>query len=165
MEMKRKTVLLSVLLLIFGFVSIQAQEAIAASGGEATGSGGEVSYTVGQAFYVTHSGTTGSLAEGVQQAIEISVVVGVDKPGITLNISAYPNPTTNFLHLEVDASLSQNIQSLRYQLFDLNGRMLASEEIVSDVTTIVTSQLSPATYFVKVLGNNEELKTFKVIKY
>jgi hypothetical protein len=165
MEMKQKTVLLSVLLLIFGFVSIQAQEALAASGGEATGSGGAVSYTVGQAFYVTHSGTTGSLAEGVQQPIEISVVVGIDKPGITLNISAYPNPTTNILYLEVDASFSQNNQSLRYQLFDLSGRMLASEEIVNDVTTIVTSQLNPATYFVKVLGDDKELKTFKVIKY
>ncbi len=165
MEIKHKTVLFSALLLIFGFFSIQAQEAVAASGGEATGSGGEVSYTVGQAFYVTNTGTSVSIAEGVQQAIEISVVSGIDEPGITLNISAYPNPTTNFLHLEVDASASQNIQLLRYQLFDLNGRLLASEEIVSDVTTIVTSQLSPATYFVKVLGDNKELKTFKVIKY
>ena len=165
MEMKHKTVLFSALLMIFGLLSMQAQEAVATSGGEASGSGGAVSYTVGQAFYVTHTGTSVSIAEGVQQPIEISVVTGVDEPGITLNISAYPNPTTNFLHLEVDASFSQIIQSLRYQLFDLNGRLVASEEIVSDVTTIVTSQLSPSTYFVKVLGDNKVLKSFKVIKY
>jgi hypothetical protein len=165
MEMKHKTALLSILLLIFGFISIQAQFAIPASGGDASGSGGSASYTVGQVFYSTNTGTSVSVAEGVQQPYEISVVSGLDKQGINLNISAYPNPTVNFLHLEVDASTSQNIQKLRYQLFDLNGRLLASEIIVSDVTTIVTSQLSPATYFVKVLGDDIELKTFKIIKY
>ena len=163
--MKHKKVLLSTLLLIFGFISIQAQVAIPASGGEATGSGGSVSYTVGQVFDAINTGTTGSVTEGVQQPYEISVMTGIDEPGIDLNISTYPNPTTNFLYLEVDAAISQSIQTMRYQLFDMNGRLVASEVIVSDITTIVTSQLSPATYIVKVLGDNEELKTFKIIKY
>lgn len=163
--MKQKKVLFSILLLLLGFISINAQEAIPSTGGESTGSGGSVSYTVGQTFYITNSGTSGSIAEGVQQPIEISVVTGIDKTGISLNISAYPNPTQHYLHLEVDAPTSHNIQTMRYQLFDINGRLLASELIVSDVTTIVTSHLTPATYFIKVLGDNEEMKTFKVIKY
>jgi hypothetical protein len=82
-----------------------------------------------------------------------------------MNISVYPNPTQHYLHLEVDASISQNFQTLRYQLFDINGRLIGSERIVSDITTIVTTHLSPATYFVKILGEDIELKTFKIIKY
>ena len=45
-----------------------AQDAIPATGGDATGSGGSASYTVGQIGYTTNTGTNGSVAEGVQQA-------------------------------------------------------------------------------------------------
>jgi hypothetical protein len=165
MEMRHKKVVWSTLLMVAGFLTLQAQEVIVAAGGESTGSSGLVSYTIGQVFYSTITDELGSIAEGVQQPFEISVETGIDKPGINLNISAYPNPATDYLHLEVDASASINFQSMSYQIFDLNGRLIASETIVNDVTTIVTSALSPATYFVKVLGDNEEVKTFKVIKY
>jgi len=53
---------------------IQGQSTIPSTGGNATGSGGSVSYTVGQITYRTFSGTNGSIAEGVQQTYEISVV-------------------------------------------------------------------------------------------
>jgi len=165
MNKKQRKIVLSALLLVLALGTIKAQEAIPSAGGESTGVGGTVSFTVGQTFSSTHDGITGSVAEGVQQPIEISVVSGIIETGIDLNISAYPNPTMDFLHLKVDASVSQNIQAMRYQIFDMNGRMIAAEEIVSDVTTIETAQLSPATYFVKVLGDDQELKTFKVIKY
>jgi len=165
MNMKQRKLVLSALLLTLVLGTIKAQEAVATAGGESSGSGGSVSYTLGQTFYSTHDGTAASIAEGVQQAIEVSVVTGIIETGIDLNIAVYPNPTVNFLHLKVDASTARNVQEMRYQLYDMNGRLLASEEIVSDITTIETSQLSPATYFVKVLGDNKEMKTFKVIKY
>lgn len=37
-------------------ISLLAQQATSAAGGNATGSGGTVSYTVGQVFYTTNSG-------------------------------------------------------------------------------------------------------------
>lgn len=53
-------------------LSMQAQETTLTAGGEATGSGGSVSYSIGQLFYMTKTGTTGSVSEGVQQPIEIA---------------------------------------------------------------------------------------------
>ena len=55
----------------------QAQESVNAYGGDAKGSGGTVAYSVGQIVYTTHTGATGSVAQGVQQAYEISVVTGI----------------------------------------------------------------------------------------
>lgn len=58
------------LIACFLFVShsIFSQESINASGSEATGSGGTVSYSVGQVFYSSQTGTNGNtLSEGVQQ--------------------------------------------------------------------------------------------------
>jgi hypothetical protein len=163
--MKHLKTITSALFLLLGIGGLHAQETVSATGGESTGAGGSVSYTIGQVFYITNFDPSGSITEGVQQPFEISIETGVDLPGINMNISAYPNPIMNYLHLEVDASASHSFQTMHYQLIDTNGRLIASDRIIGNVTTIDTSELSPATYFVKILGDSEELKTFKVIKY
>ena len=54
--------------ILFATQLIYSQETIAASGGEALGSGGTVSYTLGQVFYTSlTSGNGTTLSEGVQQ--------------------------------------------------------------------------------------------------
>ncbi len=154
--------LCAVLLLGLGLSGLQAQESINATGGNAAGSGGSASYSVGQVVYTTNTGTNGSVAQGVQQPFEISVVIGIEEAnGITLQCSAYPNPTTDFLTLKVENS---DNKTLLYQLFDMAGKLLQSERITGNQTSIVMSNLVPATYFVKVIQNQEELKTFKIIK-
>ena len=83
--MKRKKVKLSVLFLGLGLTA-QAQQATTATGGNASGSGGTVAYSVGQIFYTTNTGTTGSEAQGVQQPYEISIVLGIDNHSINLEL-------------------------------------------------------------------------------
>ncbi|MDD4673844.1 MAG: T9SS type A sorting domain-containing protein [Bacteroidales bacterium] len=139
-----------------------AQESINATGGNASGSGGSASYSVGQMVYTTNTGTNGSVAQGVQQPFEISAVTGIEEAkSIQLSVSAYPNPATYYLTLEVrDFRLS----NLTYQLYDMQGKLLQSERITGNQTSIVMSNLVPAIYFVKVIEGNKEIKTFKIIK-
>ena len=157
---RKKTVAL--LLLGFGITTVQAQESVNATGGNASGSGGSASYSVGQVAYQTHTGTNGSVAQGVQQAYKISVITAIEQAkGINLSVTAYPNPTTDYLTLEVkDFELS----TLSFQLYDINGKLLQSEKITGNQTSIVMSNLAPASYFVKVIQGNKEVKTFKIIK-
>jgi hypothetical protein len=77
--MKRKD-LLTLGLLLFGILplSVWSQEGIHGSGGEATGGGGKVSYSVGQAFFISATGGTGSVGMGVQQAAEISQLLPIE---------------------------------------------------------------------------------------
>lgn len=154
--------LIAVLLLGLGLTGLQAQESINATGGYASGSGGSASYSVGQVVYSTHTGTSGSLAQGVQQPYEISVLTAIEEAkGINLSVSAYPNPTNDYLTLEVkDFELS----NLNFQLYDMNGKLLQSKKITGSQTSIVMINLVPATYFVKVIQGNKEVKTFKIIK-
>ena len=49
-------------------VHVHAQEALTASGGDASGIGGSSSYSIGQVFYSNYIGLNGSEAQGVQQA-------------------------------------------------------------------------------------------------
>jgi hypothetical protein len=99
MQVKRWGVV-TLLSFAFSFSTVMAQESVNATGGDATGSGGSASYSVGQLVYTTNSGTDGSVAQGVQQAFEISVVLGIEEAN-EIKLSAYPNPTTNYLTLNI----------------------------------------------------------------
>jgi hypothetical protein len=88
-------ILIALLFLCTVPIAMYAQDTTPASGGNATGTGGSVSYTIGQIVYTTNSGTNGSLSQGVQQPYEISLVTGIEEPSdISIqNIS----PSTYFL--------------------------------------------------------------------
>jgi hypothetical protein len=158
----RKLKLSAVIFLSLVLSGLKAQEAIPATGGNASGSGGSSSYSAGQVVYSIYTGTTGSVAEGVHQPYEISTVTAIeDAIGINLSVEAYPNPTTDFLILRVDEI---DLLKLSYQLLDLNGKLLQNEKITSRETSIAMGNLVPATYFVKVIHGNKEIKSFKIIK-
>jgi len=152
----------AVLLLGFGLTGLQAQEAITATGGNASGSGGSASYSLGQVVYTTNNGTIASVAQGVQQPSEISLVTGLEEAkGINLSVTAYPNPTTGYLNLEVK---DLEFTNLHFQLYDIHGKLLQNAKINGTQTGIGMSNLVPANYFVKVIQGNKEVKTFKIIK-
>lgn len=153
----------AVLLLGLGMTGLQAQTAVPASGGNASGSGGTASYSVGQMVYTTNTSVSnGSVAQGVQQLYEVSVVSGLEEAqGINLTVSAYPNPTTDYLTFSTDNS---DVSKLSYQLFDMSGKLLETKKLEDYQTTIVMSDLVPAAYFVKITEDNKVVKTFKIVK-
>ena len=145
-----------------GAKGLQAQQTIPASGGNATGSGGSVSYTVGQITYTTYTGTNGSVAQGVQQPYEISVVNGIaEAKDIVLQCSAYPNPLTDIIKLNIGNLSTSNFN---YQLFDNNGKLLESKKIENTETSINMHNLATATYFIRISDKDKAIKTFKIIK-
>lgn len=161
--MRHKKFKLSAVLLFFlGLTGLQAQESVNVTGGNATGEGGSVSYSIGQIVYTTNTGTSGSVAQGVQQPFEISVETGfVEYKGINLSVSAYPNPTTNYLTLSIGEF---GISNLSYQLYDLNGKLLRNEKLSGIKTQINMSNYVPSTYLVKIISGIQSIKTFKIIK-
>jgi hypothetical protein len=159
--MNNKTTKLTALLLLgIGFNQVYAQQATTASGGDASGSGGSVAYSVGQIVYTTNTSSSGSVTQGVQQPYEISITIGLLETDIKLNLSAYPNPTTNYLMLQID----NFDKDLSYQLFDISGKLLESNTVAANSTTINMEQMQTGTYLLKVTQNNKLVKTFKIIK-
>jgi len=55
-------------------------------------------------------------------------------------------------------------KALLYQLYDISGKLLESNAIVANSTTIKMEQLATGNYFLKVIQNNKEVKTFKIMK-
>jgi len=147
------------LLLCISFSFMQAQQAVLTAGGDANGSGGSTSYSIGQTVYLTKTGPNSSIAEGVQQPYEISVSLGVDETTIQLQMSVYPNPATSFLTLKVE-----EIKGLSYQLYDEPGRIIKKEKIRKNTTRIHLDKLASATYFLSVQNKYKTIKIFKIIK-
>lgn len=141
--------------------NLSAQENTVATGGEAKGNGGTVSYTIGQIDYTTQSGSTGTVSQGVQQAFEIYTVGINDIAEISLEILLYPNPTYSDVRLKIGSDF---IGKLSYQLFDLNGRLLGNKNITEIETVIPTNNLASATYLLNIINEKQVVKSFKIIK-
>ena len=148
---------------VFGSgISLHAQNAITASGGNATGSGGTASYTIGQVVYTAEDATGGTISQGVQQPFEILIVTGIIEASvINLECSVYPNPTVNFLTLKIG---EYDNERLSYHLFDLNGKHNQIHKVKAGETKIEMENLKSGIYFLKVLDDKAEVKTFKIIK-
>ena len=155
---------IAIMLLGFGSIAlIQAQQSLSAAGGDASGSGGTASFTAGQMFYSTLTGTDGySVTQGVQQPFEIFVETGIEKKGIELGCVVYPNPVTDHLILKIKDEMRTH---LTYQLFDSKGQMIAMHKVTASETKISMSDLSKGTYFLRVTEDGKEVKTFKIIKH
>lgn len=149
---------------LFGYgTTIIAQTTILASGSNASGPGGKVSYSVGQIADNRNTGTNGSVSQGVQQPYEISVITGFEETkDISLKLVVYPNPATDFIKLDI---MESELQNLRYQLYDINGSLLIEKDIKDNETSISMQNCLPSTYILKVVQGNKEIKSFKIIKH
>jgi hypothetical protein len=150
------------LLLIFGMTVVNAQTAINASGGNGSGTGGSISYSVGQVVDLTNVGSDAIEIQGVQQPYEISVVTSVeDAKNILLEFVVYPNPTSDFVILK---TMDYDVTNVMYLLYDAGGQLLESNQVMGNETTISMQMYKPAIYFLKVVDNNNVIKIFKIIK-
>lgn len=156
--MIKKIIKSSFFLFVF---QLSAQEALVASGANAIGSNGNVSYSVGQVIYTTNFSASGSISQGVQQPYEIQTIMGLDNFNVNLQFVVYPNPTSDWLAIKTS---NLKYDTLRYELFDLNGRLILSDKIISENTILKLQELSTSMYLLKVLESNKEIKSFKIFK-
>jgi hypothetical protein len=157
-KIMKKIILIAIVLL--GTQSIYSQETIPTSGGDATGSGGSSSYSVGQLVYTTNTGG-GTVSQGVQQSVELFTLSNPDLTTVNLTTITYPNPTSDYIVLAISDA---NITNLSYVLYDIQGSEVTKGITAQSNTQIDMQSLATGTYVLKVNQKNQELKTFKIIK-
>lgn len=151
---------------LFAFVVLLAsghahsQQAVVPVGGEAAGSGGTVSYTVGQVAFNTLGSTTGTLTQGVQQPYEVlamEVVVDAGQPMAT----AFPNPVSGMVHIR----LNDPVDIGSYALFDALGEVVREDRLESRESPIAMDGLANATYTLLLYAGSKPIGTFRIIKH
>jgi hypothetical protein len=149
-------------ILIFYMASSLAQEAVIPAGGDGSGSGGSVAYSVGQILYTSSSGSSEAMFHGVQQPYEISVIMGLEEfEEIGLTLSTFPNPVTDILILKVESLIWRD---LNFQMYNSEGKIFMSDKLLNSETNIDMSHLAPGLYFLRVNMEKDAVKTFKIIK-
>lgn len=163
MEKKTVQILCIILFLTLNLGVAIAQNATVTAGGTASGSGGTLTYTIGQIADQRVEGNGRYVIEGVQQPYEIQTVGISSYPGITLEAVVYPNPTSGKVILSIRKyDIPSN--GLTAKLYDFNGKLIKSIVVKDIDTEIDFTSYAAATYHLSVVDDKTLLKTFKVVK-
>lgn len=143
-------------------------ETFNASGEDALGNAGSISYSIGQVFFTYIGESVYNVAQGVQQSNIVDNTEVIDRPediidSPEVNVIVYPNPTTDYINIamkDVDLDNGQN----SYQLFNYQGKLIEQHKITDDRTQINLQHLSSSVYILQVFVKNKNFKTFKVLK-
>lgn len=80
-----------------------------------------------------------------------------------LELSAYYDALTHLVSIEAE---NYGSQKLNYQLYDILGHLIDENQLTGVLTNINMSQFPEAIYMLKInTTENEDLKTFKIIKH
>ncbi|GGG56376.1 T9SS type A sorting domain-containing protein [Epilithonimonas arachidiradicis] len=158
--MKNQLLIRLLILSIFPTGLFKAQKTIASTGMTATGSGGSSSYTVGEIDYLQKGNNT-QVMEGIQHAYEIITLAVEDIDHKERNILLYPNPVKDFLFIDFN---DRNYQGSNYALFDVQGKIVKKGNISQQKSELDFSLLPASVYIIQIFQNNQNIKTFKIIK-
>jgi hypothetical protein len=159
-----KFTLKSLLLLILVGIStigLYAQQGILTASGNAAGTGGSVSWSIGQVAYLTLSDTTGSVTEGLQQPFEIYQYIGIPGREKEPGCQVFPNPTDGKVTLKFS---DPDIKGISYAVYDITGLLLSSASVENQQVSIGFDHLIPASYILLILKNDTPVKTYKIVK-
>jgi hypothetical protein len=139
----------------------QAQESVNAIGGVDAGTGGTVSFSVGQMVYTTDSKEAGAVVQGIQRPYKITAT-DIKKLDNTLSFKAYPNPSSDDLFLEMNAFRNEK---LNYQLYDMQGKLIMTNPIEVPKTQINMRALAVGAYVIHIYDSkNQAIQTIQIIK-
>lgn len=141
-------------------LNLKAQSGIVPSGGNATGTGGSISYTIGQIDFIEASGTGGTCNQGIEQPYEIFVMPIIIQTEFDLGVRIYPNPFTEYIILSYKEIARQNSN---YIIYDVQGKIILQNKLAGEETQINMAELSSGIYYIK-LVDNKDVRAFKLIK-
>ena len=135
-----------------------SQQNTVTTGGEAAGSGGIVSYSVGQVDYINSQGSNGSINQGVQQPYEF-YELGI-KEAYFVNVSLFPNPTNEYIILQFE-NLTND---LSYTLYDLHGKIVVEGIVEALETQIDMRAFARGQYNLAIKNATNNIQSIKIIK-
>jgi hypothetical protein len=120
---------------------------------------------VGQPDYIDQSGA-GRLNQGVQQSDTLvvrSLLLGNFTPVVPalFRVRLYPNPTTGVVTLDL---LDGVKPGMAYALYTTSGQFIAVGQITSAQQKINLPGLSQGVYFLNIIRNGVQLKSFSIRK-
>jgi hypothetical protein len=147
------------------FLQINAQRSLVVAGGEMFSNTASASYSIGQIFYEYGQRGSASIIQGNQQPYEWYVVNTEDPVALNgLNIHFFPNPTLDFLHLEITEHVPGEVYD--FFLFNVSGQAIIKQKITESKTLISLENMLEGVYFMQITSDRKPYlnNNFKIIK-
>ena len=90
----------------------------------------------------------------------VNACIGIEELSSN-GISIYPNPTIDKLNIAINSDL---VSISSASIYDALGKLVMTEKLNAELTTIRTSNIDSGVYFVKITSNNREIKIEKFVK-
>lgn len=166
--MRRVSIMIKFVAMALGLSATSAfcQSAFPTMGGDISGNGGSLSYTVGQlAVSFDKQRSTNaeyvklSLFEGVQQTYSVTElsIDGVAQIAVKVNIA--PNPTTD----KIKVMLESPVDNLYFELYTMSGNLLQKDKFSGAEQIVDMSSLPSGSYLLRVVAEKME-NNYRIIK-
>jgi hypothetical protein len=151
-------IIITIIIIALSYAT-KAQEVVSSGGGCHQNSTSSITWTLGETAIHTLRANDKIITQGFHQT-KLTVTAVNEIPGLKMIISAFPNPTNDFINLKVDGS----IEKLSFSVYDLNGRLLKTGRFEANPEMVSFQDLGSAIYLIKVFEDKQEVKTFRVVK-
>lgn len=155
-----------ILALCLSATSAYCQSAFPTMGGDVSGNGGSLNYTVGQlAVSFDKKWSTNaeyvklSLFEGVQQTYSVIELSIDDAVPIAVKVNISPNPTTDLIKVTTE----NPVDNLYYELYTQNGNLLQKDKFSGAEQIIDMSGLPSGSYLLRMVAGKME-NNYRIIK-
>ncbi|MFN8283260.1 MAG: T9SS type A sorting domain-containing protein [Chitinophagales bacterium] len=135
-------------------------EVICAGSGSLKNSSVNMDYVIGETVIATMKSSNNQLSSGFEQSTYTITAV---KDNITeIQVSLFPNPIKNNLILQ---SKDVHLKNGKYQLTDMNGKLIMEGNVANENTIIDCSSFATATYYLMLMNEkNQLLHSYKIVK-
>ena len=156
-----KTLIVFISLIVFILsVSGQTQQVITTAGGNGQGTNTQIEWTLGETVVTSFRKADTLLTQGFHQPLlTVTAIKTSDSPDILIQV--YPNPAHDQLQIQLGCV---EIKDYRYVLYDINGKVLRQQILLSDITSINMDNYLPGIYLLKVLKKDMEIQVFEIMK-
>lgn len=160
--MNKKLLLLFTALFLLGstiFCQTIQNSVISSAGGSASAGNVKMDYTLGETVIETFTAGGNTLTQGFHQTN--LTLVAIENVELFAEISIYPNPTSEFVNIDIPA----DYKLMDISMYDVTGKLLKNKTNASGLVTFNVNDLATGTYYLQVINpKNQQLKTFKLIK-
>ena len=154
--MKRILIISSLCLFSFAILA-QEQEVVASGGDDFRNSNGSLQWTVGEIVTESYSNDAGGLNQGFHHG-SISVTK-ISENILNREISAFPNPAGRIVVIKFDKETC-----FEYVVYHMSGEAVLQGKEKQRMFNMPVDQLTSGIYFLKIIEDNQILKTFKIEK-
>lgn len=137
-----------------------AQQAVVPAGGEGSGQGGTVSWTIGQVADLMVEGGGGTVGAGVQQPFE-ALPTTVDAERAPIGPTVWPTITNDVVHVDLGDPAARSVRMI---ILDEAGRPVLEQRAQQAVAEVRLAALAVGRYILHLVKDGRPVGTFDLIR-